>query len=69
MKISLHALRLVMKELGLSRRVARSKPLLKAPSIKLPTVRATPRSDTEWDWRRTIFCDEASIKVKGATRT
>ncbi|KAK4688046.1 hypothetical protein P7C73_g2067, partial [Tremellales sp. Uapishka_1] len=68
--ISISSLRRIMRGLGLKRCVARTKPFL-TPRVKSLRFRYAQkhRDDDENDWRRTIFTDEAAIRLNGTVKT
>ena len=69
--ISLSTLRRIMKhKLGFKRRIARTKPLLNKQARSLRLIYAKKhQGDDANDWRRTIFVDEAAIRLNGTIRT
>ncbi|KAK4684797.1 hypothetical protein P7C73_g5369, partial [Tremellales sp. Uapishka_1] len=68
--ISLSTLQRVMTRCGLARRIARVKPFLNPRTRRLRFAYAfSHRNDGPMDWRRTIFTDEAAIRMNGTIRT
>jgi transposase len=67
--ISLSTLRRLMEHLHLKRRVARIKPFLtdRVRRLRLAYAKAH-RHDNMNDWRRTIFTDEAAVRMNGAIK-
>ena len=59
-----------MASMGYHRHVAREKPFLNARAMSLRHQYASVHlPDTHNDWRRTIFVDEAAVRMNGSVRT
>ena len=68
--ISLSTLKRIMKKLGLKRRIARSKPFLTRKHRSQRRAYATERKDDSiWDHRRTIYTDEAAMRMNGTVQS
>lgn len=67
--ISLSTLQRLMARLEMKRRVARLKPYMndRVRRLRLSHARRH-RQDTLQDWRRTIYCDEAALRMDGTIK-
>lgn len=67
--ISLSTLRRIMKKLGLKRRVARTKPFLtQSAKSKRRQYARERQGESIWDHRRTIYTDEAALRMNGSVQ-
>lgn len=70
LSISLSSLRRIMASFGYKRRVGRVKPFLNDRARLLRrNWAAYHRGESVHDWRRTIFVDEAAIRLNGTVKT
>lgn len=67
--LSLSSLRRLMKKFGLKRRVARTKPWLsKVAKFKRRQYALARKGESIWDHRRTIYTDEAAVRMNGSIK-